>query len=100
MLDRRSLEGSSPGDGMAGSFNDKDIATCDRRRSEGIRPRRGDPPRARLPDERRDRSARLSEAAAASDVLVSRGEGESCLSGDEIEDIARGCEGEEEAILL
>lgn len=96
MLDRRSLEGSSPGEGMAGSLRERDMATCDRRRSEGILPSLGEPPRARLPEERRDRSARLRLAAAASDVLEGRGEGESCRSGEcTAAAIARGWDGEE-----
>lgn len=96
MLDRRSLEGSSPGEGTAGSFRDSDMATCERRLSDGMRPKLGEPPRARLPEDLLDRSAKFSDAAAASDVLEGRGDGESCRSG---EDMAVGmdlvCEGEE-----
>lgn len=96
MLERRSLEGSSPGDGMAGSLSDSDMATCERRRSDGMRPSRGEPPRARLPEDRLDRSAKLREAAAAREVLDGRGEGESCRSGEEMAvDMDRVCEGEE-----
>lgn len=98
MLERRSLEGSSPGEGMAGSLSDNDMATCERRRSEGMRPSRGEPPRARLPEDRLDRSAKLSEAAAAREVLDGRGEGESCRSGDGepmAEAMERVCEGDE-----
>jgi hypothetical protein len=96
MLERRSLEGSSPGEGIAGSLSESDMATCERRLSDGMRPSLGEPPRARLPEDLLDRSARLREAAAARDVLEGRGEGESCRSGEEMAvDIDRACGGEE-----
>lgn len=100
MLDLLSLEGSSPGEGIAGSLRDKDMATCDLRLSDGLRPSLGEPPLARLPDERRDRSARLRDAAAANEVLAILGDGDSCLSGEDMAlDIDRGWTGED-AILL
>lgn len=99
MLERRSLEGSSPGEGIAGSLRDSDMATCDRRLSEFMRPSLGEPPRARLPEDLLDLSARLRDAAAASEVPDGRGEGESCRSGEEMAvDMDRVWEGEE-AIL-
>lgn len=81
---------------MVGSLSESDMATCERRRSDGIRPNRGEPPRARLPEERLDRSARLRDAAAARDVLEGRGEGESCRSGEDmVVDMDRVCAGDE-----
>lgn len=96
ILERRSVEGNSPGEGIAGSLRESDMATCERRRSEGMRPRRGEPPRARLPEDRLDRSARLSDAAAAREVVDRRGDGESCRSGEDMAvEMALVCVGEE-----
>jgi hypothetical protein len=71
------------------------MAICDRRRSLGIRPSRGEP--LLLADDRRD-SAAFILAAAASEVEErrGRGEGEDCLGeSDNAACIDRGWDGEE-----
>lgn len=97
-LARGSLLESSPGLGMAGSFRLRFMATCERRRSLGIRPSLGEP--RLLKDDLRDSLAALILAAEAREMEVLRGEGVSCrLGGEVIVCIDLGCMGEEDMDL-
>jgi len=92
---RGSLLDNSPGLGRAGSFRLRLIATCDRLRSDEIRPRRGE--LRLLMDGRLDRSAALMLAAAARDTEDARGDGVCCLfGGDAAACMALGCIGDED----
>jgi hypothetical protein len=93
---RGSLLESSPGLGREGSFRFRLKATWERRRSLGIRPRRGEP-RLLVEERLEDSLAAFVMAALARDIEEARGEGVSLRLGGEVAvDIERGCMGEED----
>lgn len=83
---------------MEGSFRLRFMATCERRRSLGIRPSLGEP--RLLMEDLRDSLAALILAAEAREMEVLRGEGVSCRFGGEVTVcIDLGCIGEEDIDL-
>lgn len=83
---------------MEGSFKLRFMATCERRRSLGIRPSLGEP--RLLMEDLRDSLAALILAAEAREMEVLRGEGVSCRFGGEVTVcMDLGCIGEEDIDL-
>src|ERR1700743_1423762 len=98
MAVRESLLDNSPGLGRVGSFRLRGMATCEGRRSLGMRPRRGDP--LLLSEDLLDSFAAFVTAVAAREMDELRGEGVWLrFGGRAAVCMARGCMGDDEVDL-